>query len=63
MKEMYKNWKQVMLKHIVCRVRGYSGATLVEYALMLVLIMVVCVTAVALIGTKTNTLFNGVEFP
>ena len=35
-----------------------KGATLIEYGLMLVLIMVVCVTAVTLIGTKTSDLFT-----
>ena len=34
-----------------------KGATLIEYGLMLVLIMVVCVTVVALIGTRTRELF------
>ncbi|MGZ3506674.1 MAG: Flp family type IVb pilin [Vulcanimicrobiaceae bacterium] len=37
-----------------------SGATMVEYGLMVALIAVVCITAVATIGTKLNTVFNNV---
>jgi len=37
-----------------------SGATMVEYGLMLALIAVVCVVAVALIGTNANTMFNNI---
>jgi Flp pilus assembly pilin Flp len=35
-----------------------KGETLIEYGLILVLIMVVCVSVVALIGTRTNDLFT-----
>jgi pilus assembly protein Flp/PilA len=38
--------------------RDEDGATMVEYALMLALIAVVCITAVGLIGTNANTMFN-----
>ena len=38
-----------------------SGATMVEYAIMVALIAVVCVTAVGLIGTKSNTTFGRVN--
>ena len=34
-----------------------KGVTLIEYGLVLVLIMVVCATVVALIGTRTSKLF------
>lgn len=34
------------------------GATMVEYGLMLALIAVVCLTAVALIGTNAKGMFN-----
>jgi Flp pilus assembly pilin Flp len=34
-----------------------KGATLIEYELLLVLIMVVCATVVALVGTRTIELF------
>ncbi len=35
-----------------------EGATMVEYALMLALIAVICITAVTTIGTKANTTFT-----
>jgi pilus assembly protein Flp/PilA len=35
-----------------------DGPTAVEYAIMLGLIIVICVLSIALIGTKTNTLFE-----
>jgi pilus assembly protein Flp/PilA len=41
-------------------VRDEDGATMVEYALMLALIAVVCITAVGLIGANANTLFNSI---
>jgi len=34
------------------------GAAMVEYALLLALIAVVCIVAVGLIGTKANTKFS-----
>jgi pilus assembly protein Flp/PilA len=36
------------------------GATMVEYGLMVALIAVVCLVAVALIGTNLNSLFSKV---
>jgi pilus assembly protein Flp/PilA len=41
-------------------VRGDEGATMVEYGLMLALIAVVCLVAVALIGTNANLMFTTV---
>ncbi|GJG86433.1 hypothetical protein tb265_16140 [Gemmatimonadetes bacterium T265] len=38
--------------------RDEEGATMVEYGLMLALIAVVCIGAVTLIGTKSNTSFG-----
>jgi len=35
-----------------------EGPTAVEYAVMLALIVIVCLTAIASVGSKTNTLFN-----
>ena len=40
--------------------RDDEGATAVEYGLMVSLIAVVIITAVALIGTKLNTVFGKV---
>jgi pilus assembly protein Flp/PilA len=37
-----------------------SGATAVEYGLMVALIAVVIITAVALIGTRLDTMFTNV---
>jgi pilus assembly protein Flp/PilA len=39
-------------------VREEEGATMVEYALMLALIAIVCIGSVALIGTNANTVFG-----
>ena len=55
-----------MKKFIAIRSRMQSmlkdekGATMVEYALMVALIAVVCITAVGLIGTNANTAFNDI---
>ena len=38
--------------------RDEDGATMVEYALMLALIAVVCIVAVTAIGTGANGMFN-----
>ena len=37
-----------------------KGATMVEYALMVALIAVVCITAVTLVGTNANTKFQSI---
>ena len=39
-------------------VKDETGATMVEYGLMLALIAVVCLGAVSLVGTNAATLFN-----
>lgn len=41
-------------------VKGQEGATMVEYGLMLALIAIVCIVAVAAIGTSAKTLFTTV---
>jgi pilus assembly protein Flp/PilA len=38
--------------------RDEEGATMVEYALMLALIAIVCIGAVSLIGTNANAMFQ-----
>ncbi len=38
-----------------------DGPTAVEYAVMLALIVVVCLTAIQQIGTKANATFNSVQ--
>lgn len=37
-----------------------DGPTAVEYAVMLALIVIVCLTAIQAIGTNANTTFNGI---
>jgi pilus assembly protein Flp/PilA len=40
--------------------RNEDGPTAVEYALMLALIIVVCITSIMVLGTNTQTTFNKV---
>ena len=40
--------------------RCEDGATAVEYAVMLSLIIVVCLTAISALGTNANSTFNSV---
>ncbi len=47
-----------MLSTIFKLLEDEKGATLIEYGLVLVLIMVVCAAVVALIGTRTSELFT-----
>jgi pilus assembly protein Flp/PilA len=45
---------------VVNFVKREDGPTAVEYAVMLALIIVVCITAITTIGTKANATFNTV---
>ena len=38
-----------------------DGPTAVEYAVMLALIVIVCLTAIQAVGTKASTAFNNIE--
>jgi pilus assembly protein Flp/PilA len=49
-----------MLNIVARMIRDEEGVTMVEYGLMLALIALVCIVAVALIGTNLNVLFNTV---
>lgn len=40
--------------------KSEDGPTAVEYAVMLALIVIVCLTAIQAIGTNANTTFNSV---
>ena len=51
---------QTILNQAKRFLRDEDGATMVEYALMLALIAVVCIVAVGLIGTGANTMFNNI---
>jgi pilus assembly protein Flp/PilA len=41
--------------------RDEEGASLAEYGLLLALIAVVCISAIALVGTKISTMFSTVS--
>ena len=43
---------------LVSFVKDESGPTAVEYAVMLALIIVVCITAITTLGTNANKTFN-----
>ena len=53
------------MKRFATRVRTFlkseDGPTAVEYAVMLALIVIVCLTAIRSIGTNTSTTFNDVS--
>jgi len=52
------------MKSFMSKVRQFvvseDGPTAVEYAVMLALIIVVCLVAIASVGTNANTTFQGV---
>jgi len=49
------------MKHLIAIFHNDDeGATMVEYGLIVALIAVVCITAVALIGTRLTSLFTSV---
>ena len=51
----WKTWLQAKLSD-----RGEKGAALVEYALLLALIAVVCIVAISLLGGSASSKFNSV---
>jgi pilus assembly protein Flp/PilA len=52
------------MRSLVLRVHRFlvseDGPTAVEYAVMLALIVIVCLTAITSLGTQVNTTFSGV---
>lgn len=42
-------------------IQNEDGPTAVEYAVMLALIVVVCITAITAVGTNANKIFNNVS--
>jgi pilus assembly protein Flp/PilA len=48
------------MKKLMNFFKDEEGATMVEYGLMVALIAVVCIVAVALLGTNLSTKFNTV---
>jgi len=47
-----------MLNHVKNFLRSEDGPTAVEYAVMLALIVIVCLTAIRAVGTNANSRFN-----
>ena len=47
-------------KKLVSFLKKEDGPTAVEYAVMLALIIVVCITAVTTLGSKANSTFSNV---
>jgi pilus assembly protein Flp/PilA len=50
-----------LLHSVKCFVASEDGPTAVEYAVMLALIVVVCLTAIQAVGTNANNKFNAVK--
>ena len=48
-----------MFQKLINFFKDEEGATMVEYALMLALIAIVCIGAVTLVGQSANTTFTG----
>jgi pilus assembly protein Flp/PilA len=46
------------LNSVVSFIQNEDGPTAVEYAVMLALIVVVCITAITTLGTNANNTFN-----
>jgi pilus assembly protein Flp/PilA len=51
---------QKTIRNIRAFLKSEDGPTAVEYAVMLALIIVVCLTAIQAIGTNANATFNSV---
>jgi pilus assembly protein Flp/PilA len=54
-----------VMKSLALKVQRFlvseDGPTAVEYAVMLALIVIVCLTAIQAIGTNANTTFNNIS--
>jgi len=48
-----------MFQKLINFFKDEEGATMVEYALMLALIAIVCIAAVRAVGNQANTTFTG----
>jgi len=62
--EVQSNTRRNAMKNLTAKVQRFlvseDGPTAVEYAVMLALIVIVCLTAIRSIGTKANTTFTNV---
>ena len=50
-----------LTKSVVSFLKAEDGPTAVEYAVMLALIIVVCITAITALGSNANKTFSGVS--
>ncbi len=50
-----------MMKKLVSFLKKEDGPTAVEYAVMLALIIVVCIAAIATLGSNANNTFSSVS--
>jgi pilus assembly protein Flp/PilA len=48
------------MKKFLAKRRGEKGQGLVEYALIIVLIAIVCIAGLRLLGPQVNTVFNNI---
>jgi pilus assembly protein Flp/PilA len=51
-----RRWSQAVVNFL----KNEDGPTAVEYAVMLALIIVVCITAISTLGSTTNNTFSAV---
>lgn len=58
---IFSYWQDFVAPHIRARfARGERGASLVEYALLVALIAIVCLVAIAFLGSSASTRFSNV---
>ncbi len=50
-----------MLAHVKKFLKSEDGPTAVEYAVMLALIVIVCLTAIKAVGNNANSRFNVIK--
>ena len=64
-KQTAKNDVEVSMKNLARKIRGFlgseDGATAVEYAVMVALIIAACITTVNIMGTDVNNTFDKVN--
>ena len=51
---------QRFVQNVKCFLKSEDGPTAVEYAVMLALIIVVCLTAITAVGTQAAAQFNNI---
>ena len=50
----------VKLMNAISALKTEKGQTLVEYALLLVLIAIICIAAVTIVGQKANNVYSNI---